>query len=189
MRHKFIVRAFFILLLGATLWSCSVAAQSTGDPSVADAARRAREKKKAADKPVAVITNDSLPSAPGSDSSTSSSQTDNQSNSAAPSAAKTPASPGIETPEDANQKKAEIEALKQEIADKQKALDIEQRELALDSDSYFSKPDFEHDKDGKAKLDAMKADLQQKQDEIAKLKAKLAAIAPAGSLPPDSAKP
>jgi hypothetical protein len=189
MRHKFIVRAFFILLLGATFWSCSVAAQSTGDTSVADAARRAREKKKAAERPVAVITNDSLPSAPSSDSSTSSSQTDTQSNSSAPSAAKQPAAPVIETPEDANKKKAEIEALKQEIADKQKTLDIAQRELALDSDTFLSKPDFEHDKDGKAKLDAMQADLQQKQNEIAKLKAKLATIAPAGSLPLDSAKP
>jgi hypothetical protein len=189
MRHKFIVRAFFILLLGASFWSCSVAAQSTGDTSVADAARRAREKKKTADKPVAVITNDTLPSASPTDSVVSSPQAGTQENSAAPSSASRSTAPVIETPEDASKKKAEIAALIQEIADKQKSLDIEQRELALDSDTFFSKPDFEHDKDGKAKLNAMQADLQQKQDEIAKLKAKLAAIAPAGSLPPDSTKP
>jgi type IV secretory pathway TrbL component len=174
MRHTFMVRALFFLFLGTTFWSCTATAQSTGDSSVADAARRAREKKKAAGKPTAVITNDTLPAAP-SDPATSVPKTD-QSNSVAPSAPNPPPAAEIETPEDATKKKAAIEALKQEIAEKQKVLDIEQRELALDSDAYYSKPDFQQDKDGKAKLDALQVDLQQKQDEIAKLKAKLASL-------------
>jgi uncharacterized phage protein gp47/JayE len=75
-------------------------------------------------------------------------------------------------------KKAEIAALKQEVADKAKEVDLEQRMLTLANESYYSKPDFSKDPDGKAKLDAMQSDLAQKKDELAKLKAKLKELAP-----------
>ena len=188
MRHTFIVRALFLLFLGATFLTSQALAQSN-DTSVADAARRAREKKKTAAKPTTVITNDTLPAAPlTGDATASTSQADAQPNSSAATAAQPQPAPVVETPEDANKKKAEIEALKQEIAEKQNAADIGQREIALDYDTFYSNPDHEHDKDGKAKLDTMQADVQQKQAEIAKLKAKLASLAPAGALPQDSTK-
>lgn len=184
MRHTFIVRALFLLFLGASFLTSQALAQSN-DTSVADAARHARDKKKSA-KPITVITNDTLPAAPSTDP-TASQQADAQPNSAATPALQPQRASVVETPEDANKKKADIEALKQEIAEKLAAADIEQREIALDSDTFYSNPDHQHDKDGKAKLDTMQADVQQKQAEIAKLKAKLASLAPAEALP-DSTK-
>jgi hypothetical protein len=188
MRHTFIVRALFFLFLGASFLSFHAAAQSN-DTSVADAARRAREKKKTVAKPSAVITNDTLPAAPPTgDATVSSPQADAQPNSAATPALQPQRAPVGETPEDASKKKADVEALKQEIAEKLAAADVEQREIALDSDTFYSNPDHEHDKDGKAKLDSMQADVQQKQAEVTRLKAKLASLAPAGALPADSTK-
>jgi hypothetical protein len=55
-------------------------------------------------------------------------------------------------------------------------VDLVQRSLSLDQDAFYSKPDFSNDKDGKAKLDAEQADLKQKQDDLAQLKAKLAGL-------------
>jgi DNA repair exonuclease SbcCD ATPase subunit len=82
------------------------------------------------------------------------------------------------TEEEIAKKKAKIEALKQEVADKAKEVDLQQRALALANDSYYSRPDFSKDPDGKAKLDAMQSDLAQKKDELAELKAKLKELAP-----------
>jgi hypothetical protein len=76
------------------------------------------------------------------------------------------------------QKKAKIEALKQDVADKAKEVDLQQRSLALENESYYSRPDFSKDPDGKAKLDAMQSDLTQKKDELSRLKAKLKELAP-----------
>jgi hypothetical protein len=181
MRHTCTLRALFLLLVATTFWSSAVAAQSSGDSAVADAARQARAKKKAAGKPAAVITNDTLPSAPSG--SAPSSPPGAPSSSAAP--ALNPPAPPETPPVDEGEKKTAIAALRQEIADKQEALDVEQGGLALDSDTYYSKPDFDRDKDGKARLDAMQVDLQQKQNEITRLKTKLASL---GALPAD-AKP
>ena len=82
------------------------------------------------------------------------------------------------TEEEIAKKKAKIEALKQEVADKAKEVDLQQRALALANESYYSRPDFSKDTDGKAKLDAMQTDLAQKKDELAQLKAKLRELAP-----------
>ncbi len=189
MRHTFIVRALFLLLMGGTFLTFQVGAQSTNDTSVADAARRAREKKKTSAKPTTVITNDTLPAAPpAGDAAVSAPQAGTQPNSGATSAVQRQPDPIVETPEDADKKKAEIEALKQELAEKQSAADVAQREIALDNETFYSNPDHEHDRDGKAKLDSMQADLQLKQAEVARLKAKLALLAPAGALPTDSSK-
>jgi len=68
--------------------------------------------------------------------------------------------------------------LKLQVADKAKEVDLQQRELALANESYYSRPDFSKDPDGKAKLDTMQSDLAQKKDELAQLKAKLKALAP-----------
>ena len=64
------------------------------------------------------------------------------------------------------------------MADKAKEVDLEQRLLALENESYYSRPDFSKDPDGKTKLDAMQSDLAQKKDELAELKAKLKELAP-----------
>jgi hypothetical protein len=50
-----------------------------------------------------------------------------------------------------------------------------QRQVALANDDFYSKPDFSKDEEGKAKLEAMKSDLEQKVEELSKLKTELPA--------------
>jgi uncharacterized protein YeeX (DUF496 family) len=107
---------------------------------------------------------------PGADATTSGDATTPAVNAAQP--------PKESTEEEIAKKKAEIAALKQDIADKAKELDLGQRVLALANESYYSRPDFSKDPDGKAKLDAMQSDLAQKKDELAWLKAKLKELGP-----------
>jgi hypothetical protein len=160
-------------------------AQGNQDQSVAEAARKAREQKKTAGKPEKVITNDTLkPATPGSvqdataaKESMPGTNAETSGDATADAASATGAAKGPSEDEIAK-KKAEIAALKQEVADKAKEVDLQQRTLTLANESYYSKPDFSKDPDGKAKLDAMQSDLAQKKDELAKLKAKLKELAP-----------
>jgi len=175
-----------ILLAACLMGMPGAQAQSDQGQSVADAARKAREQKKTAAKPGTVITNDTLKPAtpetvqnataatermPGADAAASSDATTTPAASAAQ-------PPKESTEEEIAKKKAKIEALKQDIADKAKEVDLQQRSLALENESYYSRPDFSKDPDGKAKLDAMQSDLAQKKDQLAQLKAKLKELAP-----------
>jgi uncharacterized coiled-coil protein SlyX len=184
MRNRKKVCVSAILLAACLVGMPGARAQSDQDQSVADAARKAREQKKTAAKPSTVITNDTLKPAtpetvqnataatermPGADATASSDATAQAANAAQPS--KEP------TEEEIAKKKAKIEALKQDIADKAKEVDLQQRSLALENESYYSRPDFSKDPDGKAKLDAMQSDLEQKKDQLAQLKAKLKELA------------
>lgn len=179
-----------MILLAACLVGMPGAwAQGGQEQSVAEAARKAREQKKTAAKPSTVITNDTLKPAtpatvqnavaatesmPGTNATASTDAT-----AAASAPAETAVEPANKTSEaEAAKKKAEIEALKLQVADKAKEVDLQQRELALANESYYSRPDFSKDPDGKVKLDAMQSDLTQKKDELAQLKARLKALAP-----------
>ncbi|HXJ12738.1 MAG TPA: hypothetical protein VNH19_10740 [Candidatus Limnocylindrales bacterium] len=159
-------------------------AQGGQEQSVAEAARKAKEQKKTAAKPTTVITNDTLkPATPATvqnaTAATESMPGTKAASSDAATDAATAAEPASASSEaEAAKKKAEIEALKLQVADKAKEVDLQQRELALANESYYSRPDFSKDPDGKAKLDAMQSDLTQKKDELAQLKAKLKALAP-----------
>ena len=175
-----------ILLAACLAGMPIVRAQGQQEESVAEAARKAREQKKAPAKPSTVITNDTLKPAtpgtvqdataatermPGTNATTSGDATADTTTAAA-----APAKESSE--EEIAKKKAEIEAVKQQIADKAKEVDLQQRTLALENESYYSRPDFSKDPAGKAKLDAMQSDLTQKKDELAQLKAKLKDLAP-----------
>jgi len=167
-----------ILLAACLVWMPSAQAQSDQGQSVAEAARKAREQKKAAAKPTTVITNDTLkPATPATvQQATATTEsvpaTDATDGASAAQPAKGPSEREIA------EKKAKIEALKQEVAEKAKDVDLGQRLLALENESYYSRPDFSKDPDGKAKLDAMQSDLAQKKDQLAQLKAKLRELAP-----------
>jgi hypothetical protein len=50
--------------------------------------------------------------------------------------------------------------------------------LALAQDTYFSNPDYVHDTAGKAKLDAQKQQIGDKQEEVARLKARILELQP-----------
>lgn len=176
-----------ILLAGYHAGMPGARAQSDQGQSVAEAARKAREQKKTAAKPSTVITNDTLqPATPATvQNATAATErmpgaeaTGTPAADATADAAKTAQTAKGPSEEEIAKKKAEIAALKQEITDMAKEVDVQQRALALANESFYSRPDFSKDPDGKAKLDAMQSDLAQKKDELAQLKAKLKELAP-----------
>src|ERR1700730_17387094 len=147
-------------LAACTVLPCAAArpgAQDRQTQSVADAARQAREQKKNAAKSSKVITDEDidtrnlkpgaqglnvgapprLDTQPPSPAAVAAAEAADQ---AADSAAKEPAKKAGEDPA--------IAGLKGQIAQATKELDLLQRELALDQDEYFSKPDYANDKAG-----------------------------------------
>ena len=173
-----------VVVFGALLAGIPRAqAQSGQQESIAEAARRSREQKKEAAKPATVITNDTLeplkPEAPAAATTPSAAATsDTNTSTAAPAATAStsapPAAPATtEAPEDRAAKQANLSSLKQQIANLQKEADLAQRALNLANDDFYSKPDFSKDEEGKAKLDALKSDVAQKLDELARLKTQL----------------
>lgn len=187
-----------VILLGAFVAGVPPAqAQGEQPTSVADAARQAREQKKAATKPGQVITNDTLepakPAAPAAATNppaetkatpaptagaADATETAAPGSTAAPGESKTAATtegkPEESAAKDEEAKKA-LEALKQQIREMKKQVDLAQRELSLANDAFYSKPDFSKDVDGKAKLDELADALGVKKDELEQLLAKLPA--------------
>jgi hypothetical protein len=184
MQQRILLRSLALVGLAGAFLALPLRAQDPQTDSVADAARRARAQKKSAAKPATVITDDTLKPAPAAPASN-----DNAAPAAVPDATATLASADAQTPtaeaqspEEQEKKKAEMEALKKEVAAKQAELDLAQRQLALDNDNYYGKPNYQDDRAGAAKISAELADVSQKKDELAALKAKLDAtgyVAPA----------
>jgi hypothetical protein len=197
MRRKSFVRTLGLLVAGPSFLALHLPAQTPDAPSLGDAARQNREQKKSAAKPGTVITNDTLKPSATADSSPASAQTASPATTPAPdntatqgesTASNAPAKMELSA-EDLKKLKDEVAAIKEQLKDKQAEVDLSQRLLNLDRDAIFSKPDPAHDTEGKAKLDAEQEELTQKQDELAKLKAKLESIAPAASADPTIPKP
>lgn len=168
---------FAVVLAGAFL---PVAfSQSQDSQSVAEAARRAREKKKDSAKPTKVITDDTLdvkkqdvqsavaeePKIAGAPEAVN--QSANGTANPAASDAKTQAA-------NDEKLKKEIAAVKDRLKDALGDLDLLQRENRLDQDIYYSKPNFASDTAGKQKLDDEQQKMSDKRQEIDRLKAKLA---------------
>ena len=189
MGHQGIIRTSIVLFAALSFFTLGVAAQD--EPSVADAARRTRQQKQASAKPSSVITNDTLRPAPTTAPGTAASAgtpSESSPTAAAPAAAtqgsmeaaesgeKKPAS---ETDDEAEQKKRDIARLKDEIAQKQQRLKLLKSDLALKQDTFYSNPDYQHDADGKNKLDSARSDIKETEDELAALEAKLAGLGPA----------
>ena len=184
MGHKEIIRTSILLFAAASFVTLGVRAQD--EPSVADAARRAREQKQASAKPSSVITNDTLrpapaaaaaPSVPPAEASATSTQASTE-------AAESAEAKASETDDEAEQKKRDIAKLKEEITQKQQQLKFLKSDLALKQDTFYSNPDHPHDADGKNKLDSMKSDIKQAEDELAALQAKLSGLGPAAEAEP-----
>ena len=184
------LRLAIAAIFAAAVLALTTLAQSQDSPaqSVADAARRAREQKKAAGKqPAPVITDDTLkPAAPAPPEATPTpppapAAQPAADSSGAPDAGAAPA--GQPAPAanagDTDQKtkdSPELAKLKQQVAEAQKDLELLQRELALQQDTYFSNPDHSHDLAGKAKLEAMLEQIPDKQQAVDALKTQLAAL-------------
>src|SRR4030081_3450069 len=144
---------------------------SSQSSSVVEAARRTREKKKnQQSKSAKVITDDDLDrkNYPAGNEglnvgSAPTLETQPPSSRAVAAAEAASSSAGQQNPKDAGDRDPEVARLKEQIADAEKDLDLDRRQLALDQDSYFSNPDHSRDSAGKTKL----------QDELQQIAAKL----------------
>jgi hypothetical protein len=191
MRHRVIALTLPLAWSLSGLLATQVAAQDSQDTSVAEAARRAQEQKKSTPKSPKVITNDNLPAAPKPDATTpSGTQTPDAATQSAP-AADAAAAPAAGTDAKVGDAAAnpEVAALKRQIADQQKEVDLLLRLHALDQDAFLANPDHAKDPQGKAKLDTQQEEIHTKVAELAALKAKLDAIAPGESAKPPVPKP
>ena len=160
--------------------------QAPQDQSVADAARQARAaKKNAAAKPAKVISDDDIDNKnikPGAEGLNVGSPPTSNAVPPAPSAvaaveaADAAAAAAEKNPPVTAGESRAIARAKERVLEVQKELDLLQRGFALDSDSYYSKPGFQDDKDGKAKLEAEQQQIGDKQQELDRVKADLAEL-------------
>src|SRR5579871_1280860 len=145
LRVKHLATALPFFVLGGLLATPLMAQDPSSDPgSVADAARKAREQKKASAKPATVITDDNIkpavantklgtvstsdggnaPAAPDANAADSAAAAPAAENGAAPAAS----SPAATAAADDEEKKKQVQSLQQQIADKQNEVDTAQRE-------------------------------------------------------------
>ena len=191
MLHRISWRVVLPVALTATLFSYPARAQSQDQqaPSVAEAARRAREQKKKSEKPARVISDDNLkpapaaPATPATPPAQSPEMTPQSQAVAAPPEAAVPTAPATTPAEAAPEKKkgsaaksAEAASMKAQVEALEKELDLLKRELPLERDNYYSRPDYVRDTAGKAKLDALQQQITDKQQDLDALKTRLAAL-------------
>jgi hypothetical protein len=157
--------------------------QTHQDQTVADAARRIREKKKDLTKQSRVITNEDLDvkhfkaGQEGLNLETSGTKASEASAMAAAPTGQAAVSANKESqPIEAAAKYAEIAKLKQQIAEAEEDLNLRQRELMLDQDTVYSNPNYTDSKAGKAKLDAEQERINRVRQEIKGLQANLAVL-------------
>jgi flagellar motility protein MotE (MotC chaperone) len=151
--------------------------------SIAEAARRSREKAKNTTKASKVITDDDLdkenikPGAQGLTVDTPPKlETQPPTPEAVAEAAATPTVPPDPATASAPSDDPEITRLKDLIADAEKDAELSRRDLALQQDTVFSNPDYQHDNAGKAKLAALQQQINDKQQDVDRLKTRLAAM-------------
>ena len=170
-----------LILLGTSLSAAPGALAQSDQPSVAEAARKARAQKKS-EKPVPVVDNDTLKPPTEKPEVTSATAVEATLPGALASTQETatgdaPAATAA-VPEDAKKKEEEqkaLEELKRQIREMKTEVDLAQRTLSLANEDFYSKPDFSNNAEGKAKLDAMVNELTRKKDELTQLLAKLPA--------------
>jgi len=147
--------------------------------SVAEAARKAREKKKAATKSPKVISDDDLDRRnfqPGQEGLNVGASPKLETEPPSPEAVAAAEASDAEAAKKAADEDAELARLKERLVDGEKDLDLAKRTLALDQDTYLSKPDYANDTAGKAKLDDEKQGIDDKQQEVEKLKTRVSAL-------------
>lgn len=186
MTRHIVLRFALPLIVSVIFVPPALLAQSQDSQSVAEAARRAREQKKTPAKPAKLITDDSLDVKKGDVQSAAAEQLrvpgspDPQAAGAANAAAETTAGAAAADNTSAEEKARAIlkerVVLKEKIKDTESDLDLLQREFKLDQDSYYSNTNYANDTAGKEKLDALKQQISDKQQDLEKLKARLAAL-------------
>jgi hypothetical protein len=175
--------AALFLAHGCLLAGASAQSQDSSASSVADAAKRAREQKQNATSKAKVITDDDVDAKsvkPGEEGLTvpQPPQLDTQPPSPdAVAAVEASDRKREEAPADDPLKKgdsAKVVRLKQELAQAEEDVKLSQRESALQQDTVYSKPDYQRDTQGKAKLDELQQQIADKQVRVEQLKTRLA---------------
>ena len=163
------MRRLILAAMGLILAAFSAGAQ---EQSLAEAARKAREKKKDAPKATKVFTNDNIPKA-GAEVSVVGST-------AAPAAegGETPAAKAGEEPIDPSKDEAGWRAkfadMRGKIAQAEKELDILQRELNLMQQQYYSDPNKAlREQYERKEINDHRKKIQDKQDELQRLRQQL----------------
>ncbi len=172
------LRTGMALLAGALMLPgmTGAAGQQPGQqqPSLGEIARRMREKKKEAAKPVHVWDNDNIPTTPNAVSvvggpppppAPEKGEAGAENTSAA-------ANSADQIKEVADTQAALLEA-KANLQNLQSDLDLLSRQLQLDQQMYYGKPEFASDKSGKAKLDTEAAQVESKRQDVATAQAKI----------------
>ena len=187
-------RWLFAVLLAAAFTPVALP-QSKEAQSVAEAARRAREKKKDSAKPAKVFTDETLEVKKGDVQSAvaeeakvaGAADANNQPQNGSPNPT---ASDGKTQAAKDEKLKKELTAAKEQLKQALMDLDILQRENRLDQDAYYSKPNYGGDTAGKQKLDDQQQQINSKRDEVERLKAKIADLQKsAGDSSPASSQP
>jgi hypothetical protein len=185
-RLRLVLAIFAAIVVAQFLFAGAARAQSQDDSqgSVADAAKRALERKKDAASAKKVITDDDLnpinlkPGDEGLKVSTPKLETEAPSPAAV--AADEAADKKAETSPADNPLKstdpAKVAALKEELAQAEESLKLSQRESALQQDTYYTNPDYQHDDAGKAKLAELQQLINDHQQAVEELRARLAAL-------------
>src|SRR6266481_6863177 len=182
MLHRISWRVVLPAALTATFFSFPAPARSQDQQtsSVAEAARRARDQKKKHEKPGRVIDDDNLKTADPTgppDLQTAKAWSPGAAEAATPASPATPsAGAAPEKKKDSGAKSAEALLMKAKLEALEKELDLLERELPLERHNYYTKPDYQHDTAGKAKLDALQQQITDKQQEVDTLKTRLAAL-------------
>jgi len=161
--------------------------QSQDTQSVAEAARRAREKKKDAAKAAKVITDETLdvkkgdvqsataeePKIPGAPEANAQAASGTTNPSVAANDNSTASAPAPDAKKEEKLKK-ELAALQEQLKIALTDLDLLRRENRLDQDTYYSKPNYASDTAGKQKIDDEVQRIADKQQEVDNLKTKIA---------------
>src|SRR5271154_7442773 len=193
------------LALAILVFSVGIAqsrAQNPPAPSVADAAKQARDQKKNATTAAKIITDDDIDAKsvkPGAEGLTVSAapELDTQGPSAAAVAAQEAADQRKDlSPADDPLKKtdpAKVAKLKQELAQAEEDLKLSQRESQLEQDTVLSNPDYQHDTAGNAKLAELQQVISDKQALVDDLKKRLTELQDTlnqqGAAPPGAENP
>ena len=182
--------------------------QSNQKESLGEAARKARQQKKPAAKPAKVLTDDDLamhkaaPAGQPAQAAAAPAQAEAPAPEAQGQAApeesapsETPAPQAGEPEQRAAGLDADVKAAKQQLAEAERELNLLQREFDLRRDQYYSNPDFKSDKRGKVELDSLQQQVSVRQQEVERLKQRVASLEaerkslPAAPPPPSPEKP
>jgi hypothetical protein len=174
------LRVVLSAILAASILPTVAAAQSQEPESITEAARRARERKKAVAKPAKSFTNDDVKPAPPAEPAATQ-------DSSAPPSATAPDAPAKDG-KDAKDSK-ELADLKEQVKQAQADYELSQRARALQEDSFYSNPSYARDAAGKAKLETLVQQTKDKKQALDALKAKLDSLLQAQSNPSTAPTP